>query len=122
MSEIIQIRNLKKTFASDKSTVIALDGVDLSIEEGEIFGIIGLSGAGKSTLVRCMNYLEKPTSGSVIFDGQDLGSMNEKELRKARRSIRILVAASISSEVLCLREAAKLVTVSIYSFADIPAV
>ena len=58
MSEIIQIRNLKKTFASDKSTVIALDGVDLSIEEGEIFGIIGLSGAGKSTLVRCMNYLE----------------------------------------------------------------
>lgn len=90
MSEIIQIRNLKKTFASDKSTVIALDGVDLSIEEGEIFGIIGLSGAGKSTLVRCMNYLEKPTSGSVIFDGQDLGSMNEKELRKARRSISMI--------------------------------
>lgn len=90
MSEIIQIRNLKKTFASDKSTVIALDGVDLSIEEGEIFGIIGLSGAGKSTLVRCMNHLEKPTSGSVIFDGQDLGSMNEKELRKARRSISMI--------------------------------
>ena len=65
MSEMIQIKTLKKVFVSDKNATTALDGIDLSIEKGEIFGIIGLSGAGKSTLVRCINYLEKPTSGTV---------------------------------------------------------
>ena len=87
MSEMIQIKTLKKVFVSDKNATTALDGIDLSIEKGEIFGIIGLSGAGKSTLVRCINYLEKPTSGAVAFDGKDLGSMDKKELRKARQSI-----------------------------------
>ena len=87
MSEMIQIKTLKKVFVSDKNTTTALDGIDLSIEKREIFGIIGLSGAGKSTLVRCINYLEKPTSGAVAFDGKDLGSMDKKELRKARQSI-----------------------------------
>ena len=87
MSEMIQIKTHKKVFVSDKNATTALDGIDLSIEKGEIFGIIGLSGAGKSTLVRCINYLEKPTSGTVAFDGKDLGSMDKKELRKARQSI-----------------------------------
>lgn len=90
MNEIIRIQNLKKTFVSDHNTVTALDGIDLSIEKGEIFGIIGLSGAGKSTLVRCMNYLEKPTAGTIIFDGKELGNMSEKELRKARQSISMI--------------------------------
>ena len=82
MNEIIQIQNLKKTFVSDHNTVTALDGIDLSIEKGEIFGIIGLSGAGKSTLVGCMNYLEKPTAGTIIFDGKELGNMSEKRTAK----------------------------------------
>ena len=60
---IIEVRNLTKTFDEKKSNIHALSDIDLSVEEGEIFGVIGLSGAGKSTLVRCMNLLEKPTSG-----------------------------------------------------------
>lgn len=84
---IIQIRNLEKTFKTKTATVHALSDINLDIREGEIFGIIGLSGAGKSTLVRCMNYLEVPTQGEVIFDGQPLGEMSEKELRKARQSM-----------------------------------
>ncbi|MDD3192252.1 MAG: ATP-binding cassette domain-containing protein [Oscillospiraceae bacterium] len=90
MGEIIRINGLGKTFATKENEVVALQGVDLSVEEGEVFGIIGLSGAGKSTLVRCMNYLEKPTDGTVVFDGKELGAMNEKELRKARQSISMI--------------------------------
>ena len=67
---IIQIRNLNKTFKSANGDFTALKDVSLDINEGEIFGIIGLSGAGKSTLVRCINYLEQPTSGSILFDGK----------------------------------------------------
>lgn len=84
---IIELKNLKKTFDAKKSNVHALSDVSLSIEEGEIFGVIGLSGAGKSTLVRCMNLLEKPTSGEVWVDGKNLLSLSEKELRLMRREI-----------------------------------
>lgn len=84
---MIRIVDLEKTFVTKTSTVHALSGINLDIQAGEIFGIIGLSGAGKSTLVRCMNYLEIPTKGEVIFDGQSLGSMSERELRKARQSM-----------------------------------
>ena len=84
---IIELKNLKKTFDEKKSNVHALSDVSLSIEEGEIFGVIGLSGAGKSTLVRCMNLLEKPTSGEVWVDGKNLLSLSEKELRLMRREI-----------------------------------
>lgn len=84
---IIQIQNLTKTFGMGENAITALDGIDLTIEAGEIFGIIGLSGAGKSTLVRCINLLERPTHGSVIVDGQDLTTLKEKNLRKARQSI-----------------------------------
>ncbi len=91
MSEpIIEIRGLRKTFGQGGAAVTALDGIDLSIEKGEIFGIIGLSGAGKSTLVRCMNLLETPTEGTVRVDGQDITTLSPKELRKARQSITMI--------------------------------
>lgn len=82
---IVRIRDLNKTFRGRAGTVVALDGVDLDIMRGEIFGIIGLSGAGKSTLVRCINFLETPTAGTVTVDGQDLGKLSQKELLAARR-------------------------------------
>ena len=91
MSEpIIEIRGLRKTFGQGEAAVTALDGIDLSIEKGEIFGIIGLSGAGKSTLVRCKNLLETPTEGTVRVDGQDITTLSPKELRKARQSITMI--------------------------------
>ena len=84
---IIEIKGLTKRFGEGDGSVTALRDIDLTIEKGDIFGIIGLSGAGKSTLVRCMNLLERPTQGTVIFDGKDLTAMPEKQLRVARRSI-----------------------------------
>ncbi len=87
---IIKIQGLYKTFNGRDSEVRALDGIDLEIMPGEIFGIIGLSGAGKSTLVRCMNLLERPTAGKVIVDGRDMTSLSEKELRLARRKITMI--------------------------------
>ena len=85
--EIIRIEELNKTFTGKNGTIVALDGVILSIERGEIFGIIGLSGAGKSTLVRCINYLERPTSGRVIFEGRDLAGLKPRELLLVRQSM-----------------------------------
>ena len=91
MSEpIIEIRGLRKTFGQGEAAVTALDGIDLSIEKGEIYGIIGLSGAGKSILVRCMNLLETPTEGTVRVDGQEITTLSPKELRKARQSITMI--------------------------------
>ena len=84
---IVRIRSLNKTFTGRAGKVTALDGIDLDIRRGEIFGIIGLSGAGKSTLVRCINFLEKPTAGTVTVDGQELGSLLKKQLLEARRSM-----------------------------------
>ena len=91
MSEpIILIQHLSKTFGSGTEAVRALEDINLEIRQGEIFGIIGLSGAGKSTLVRCMNLLERPTSGTVTVDGQNLTELSEKELRLARRKITMI--------------------------------
>ena len=91
MSEpIIQIRDLNKTFGSGETAVRALENINLEIHSGEIYGIIGLSGAGKSTLVRCMNLLERPTSGSVIVDGKDMTKLSEKEMRLARRNVTMI--------------------------------
>lgn len=84
---MIQLSHIEKTYDSPSGPVKALKGIDLTIERGEIFGIIGLSGAGKSTLIRCINMLERPTAGKVIVDGQDMTVMSEKELRKARKNI-----------------------------------
>ena len=78
---IIQLQNLSKTYMG-ANEVNALCGVSININRGDIFGIIGMSGAGKSTLVRCINFLEKPTTGTVIIDGEDLSQLSEKDLRK----------------------------------------
>lgn len=86
MSEI-EIKNLTKRFEVKGHTITALNSIDLSVEKGDIFGIIGISGAGKSTLVRSINYLEKPTEGQVLIDGTDLSTLSDKELRKKRAEI-----------------------------------
>ena len=82
--KIIEIKDLTKSFYTKNGEVKALDGINLTINKGEIFGIIGMSGAGKSTLVRCMNFLEVPTEGTVIVDGEDLSQLSKKGLRKVR--------------------------------------
>lgn len=89
MSEI-EVRHLTKTFEQKGIVVEALKDINLNIEAGDIYGIIGMSGAGKSTLVRCLNYLEKPTDGQVIVAGQDLGALSEKDLRKERSDIAMI--------------------------------
>ena len=86
MSEI-EIKNLTKRFEVKGHTITALNSIDLSVEKGDIFGIIGISGAGKSTLVRSINYLEKPTEGQVLIDGTDLSTLSDKELRIKRAEI-----------------------------------
>ena len=87
MSKIVEVRNVSKTFLTKDGRVDALRDINLSVEEGDIYGIIGMSGAGKSTLVRCLNFLEVPTEGQVIVEGQELGNLTEKELRQLRSSI-----------------------------------
>ena len=84
---MIEIKNLSKTFRTAAGDFTALSDVSLTVNDGEVFGIIGLSGAGKSTLVRCINYLETPTSGEVIIDGDSLGKLTKKELLKKRQNI-----------------------------------
>ena len=87
MEPMIQVENLCKSFSTKNGTVEAARNISFSIEKGEIFGIIGLSGAGKSTLVRCLNLLERPTSGTVRVNGKNLTELSEKELRKERQNI-----------------------------------
>ena len=87
---IIALQNISKTYTSERGEFNALNNVSLEIYKGEIYGVIGMSGAGKSTLVRCINYLEKPTSGKIIFDGKDLGALSAKELRNTRQSMSMI--------------------------------
>lgn len=84
---MIQIENLTKDFTIGKSTLTAVKEVNLKIEKGEIFGIIGLSGAGKSTLIRCINRLEEPSSGKIVIDGIDITGLDKEALRKQRKEI-----------------------------------
>lgn len=84
---MIELKNLSKVFVAGESRVKAVDEVSLKVPEGTIYGVIGSSGAGKSTLIRCVNLLEKPTSGQVIVDGRDLTTLTEKQLRQARHNI-----------------------------------
>lgn len=84
---MVLIENLVKTYNQGQNEVNALKGIDLHIDKGEIFGIIGLSGAGKSSLVRCLNLLETPTSGNIKIDDKDMIKLSKKELREARKKI-----------------------------------
>lgn len=84
---MISLRNLCKTFETSGGTIEVLNNISLDIKQGEIFGIIGLSGAGKSTLVRCINLLEKPTSGEIIFDGMNMTQLNSQQLLSVRQSM-----------------------------------
>jgi D-methionine transport system ATP-binding protein len=87
---IVELKNVGKTFNTADGYLVALEGIDLTINEGDIFGVIGMSGAGKSTLVRCINLLERPTEGEVLFDGRDLTKMNPAQLRQSRRSMSMI--------------------------------
>ena len=88
---MIQIEHLNKTYVSRQGeTHTALTDINLTIEDGSVFGIIGQSGAGKSTLVRCLNLLERPTSGSILINGRDITSLSEKELREFRSSVSMI--------------------------------
>ena len=84
---MIELKHLGKTYRTADQEIVALDDINLTIHDGEIFGIIGLSGAGKSTLVRCINLLEVPTSGEVLVDGKSLTALSRSELLKLRQSI-----------------------------------
>jgi len=86
----IEVRHLYKRFEQKGVTVEALSDINLTVEQGDIYGIIGMSGAGKSTLVRCLNFLEKPTEGQVLIEGQELGALTEKELRGQRSDIAMI--------------------------------
>ena len=90
MEAIIQVRDVTKTFVGKDNKVEALKGINLDIHKGEIYGIIGMSGAGKSTLVRCLNFLERPTTGTVFIEGKDLSQLKEGELRKTRTEIAMI--------------------------------
>lgn len=90
MEGFIEVKNLSKSFPGKDGQIDALQDINLSINQGEIYGIIGMSGAGKSTLVRCFNFLERPTKGTVIIDGKDLSEMNGKALRLQRRDIAMI--------------------------------
>ena len=87
---MIALKNVSKTFDSGTGEVDALKGGSLTIEDGDIYGIIGMSGAGKSTLVRCINLLERPSSGEIIVNGERLDTMSPAELRSARRDITMI--------------------------------
>lgn len=84
---MIQIEHLYKTYSSGKQSHEALNDINLTIESGEVFGILGSSGAGKSSLVRCMNLLERPTSGRVLIDGKDITDAKNRDLSKIRSDI-----------------------------------
>lgn len=90
MSGIIEVRDLTKVFTTKEAEVEALQNINLSIQAGDIYGIIGMSGAGKSTLVRCLNFLERPTAGTVEIEGKDLSAMTDNELRKQRSEIAMI--------------------------------
>ena len=87
---MIEIKHLCKTFETKDGKVEALKDINITVEDGDIYGIIGMSGAGKSTLVRCINMIERPTSGTVVIDGTDMSKLSEAELRKIRREVTMI--------------------------------
>ena len=87
---MIELRNLSKRFQTPDGAVDALQHINLTVNDGDIYGIIGMSGAGKSTLVRCINMLERPSEGTVILDGQNLGELSDRELREIRHQVTMI--------------------------------
>ena len=87
---MIELKHISKVFPTGDGDLHALEDVSLTINDGDIFGIVGMSGAGKSTLVRCINLLERPTSGEVLVDGEDLMTLSPAQLRQKRRSISMI--------------------------------
>lgn len=87
---MINIRELRKVYGEGKAQIAALDSISLTVQPGEIFGVLGQSGAGKSTLIRCINQLETPSSGSVIINGQVITELQGLELRRARQQMGML--------------------------------
>ncbi len=87
---MIKIDNLSKRFNGKNGKVTALNDINIEMYDGDIFGIIGMSGAGKSTLLRCITLLERPDSGSIFIDGNDILTLNHQELRKARRKMGVV--------------------------------
>ena len=87
---MIELRNLSKSFLTADGPVDALKHINPTVRDGDIYGIIGMSGAGKSTLVRCINMLERPTEGSVLLDGKDLGTLGKKEMQEVRRQVTMI--------------------------------
>ncbi|MCC8048329.1 MAG: ATP-binding cassette domain-containing protein [Oscillospiraceae bacterium] len=101
---MIEIQNLSKTFSVSGGEVQALKNISLTINDGDIFGIIGMSGAGKSTLVRCINMLERPTEGHVIINGRDMAALSDTELRAERRNIAMIFQSfNLLMQRSCLR-------------------
>ena len=84
---MIDIRNLSKVYSDSKTPIVALDNINIQIDKGEIYGIVGLSGAGKSSLVRCINRIEEPTSGEIYIDKINIMDLNQKDLRKTRKKM-----------------------------------
>ena len=87
---MIRIAGVSKTFSVKDNKVEALKNVSLDIAKGDIYGIIGMSGAGKSTLVRCLNFLERPTEGTVYVEEQDLSTLDAKQLRQLRKHVAMI--------------------------------
>ena len=87
---MIELNQIVKRYKTKKHDVLAVDHVDLSIQSGSIFGVVGFSGAGKSTLIRLLNHLEQPTSGDVIIDGDTIGELSKSELRKKRQKVSMI--------------------------------
>lgn len=101
---MIEVRHLSKVFESGQNKIRALDDVNLEINDGDIFGIIGMSGAGKSTLVRCINRLEKPTEGEVVINGTDITKLTEKQLRSVRKEITMIFQGfNLLQQINCLK-------------------
>ena len=87
---MIDIRNLSKVYSDSKTPIIALDNINIQIDKGEIYGVVGLSGAGKSSLVRCINRIEEPTTGEIYIDKINIMDLNQKDLRKTRKKISMI--------------------------------
>lgn len=87
---VIELSGVRKVYPSQAGDVVALDGVDLTVRQGEIYGVIGMSGAGKSTLIRCINGLDRPTDGHILIDGANILTMSQRELLKTRRNVAMI--------------------------------